>query len=173
MSKRVEEDKILFSRWAKAGSPQALDKLIRMYKDDIYAFVLYLSGCDVNNSYEVTAGIFLDVLRDPGTPTAEPVSVRLFQTAIDRCRSAKPNFFFNPLDMTNATPSKRGTLRIVKQVFDSFSFENRAIMLLRDQAGLTYDEIAAIMQIGPREIKTMTAALKNRFREKIEEKISR
>ena len=48
-------------------------------------------------------------------------------------------------------------------------FDEKVMLLLRDQANLSYGENAAIMRVPLRDIKTMTWQARNHFREKVED----
>ncbi len=60
----IENNKIYVELWRREGSQRALDKLICRYEAEVLSFILYLSGCDWNTAYEITADCYAQTLAE-------------------------------------------------------------------------------------------------------------
>ena len=168
---RLENDRVCLDLWRKEGSSQALNKLIAQYQNRVFSFAIYLSGCDPNTAYEITADSFAEALAEFKPAAKGDLSVSLFKRAIHKCRDAKAVLFFDPMKYVNAQLPKMNILRAAHNALVSLPFDQKAVLLLRDQANLTYGEIAAILNISLQDVKVSTGTVKNLFREKIEEQL--
>ena len=62
MSAHAGDDKTNLDIWRRENNNQALDKLIRRYQDNVFAFILYQSSCDLDEAYEAAANCMSSVL---------------------------------------------------------------------------------------------------------------
>jgi len=168
---RLENDKVCLDLWRKERSPQALNKLISRYQDKLFSFTIYLTGCDPNTAYEITADCFTETLAELKSNSKGDLSALLFKRAIHKCRGTNAALFFDPIQYIRAEESRKMILRAAKNALMSLPFDQRVILLLRDQANLSYGEIASIINISMQDIKIMAGMVKNQFREKIEEQL--
>jgi DNA-directed RNA polymerase specialized sigma24 family protein len=168
---RLENDKVCLDLWQHEGSPQALSKFINRYKGRLFSFVIYLTGCDLNAAYEITADSFAESLAGLNTGAKGELSVLLFKRAIYKCRHTKAVLFFDPMKYINAGESRKNILRAANAALTSLTFDQREVLLLRDQANLSYAEIASILEVSLQDIKVKTGKVKNQYREKIEKQL--
>lgn len=156
MRDRTESDKLCLNLWRDEQSEQALNKLIARYDAKVYALVLYLTGCDENAAYEMTRASFLDTFTKPADEAREGLAETLFATVLAKCRSVKAVTVFDPLKIIRVTEHRLGIIRTAKTALMSLPFDQKALVLLRDQVNLSYDEMAHIFQSSAKEIKLKT-----------------
>lgn len=168
----MDDDKTILTLWRSEKSPRALQRLIERYEGPVFSFVLQLTGCDLNMAYETTAESFAGVLSCPEKVAGVPFSVAVFSAALEECTAVKDALFFDSIELIDAEASKKNGLRTVTKALSSMTFEERALLLLRDLAHLSYIEIAAVMDVDKRDIKSQTMVARNVLREKIEKEIA-
>lgn len=173
MPDRLEEDKACRYLWRKKKDEGSLDRLIDRYETKVFVFVLYLSGCDLNAAYEVTAESFVSALAGPGSSSREGFSVRLFTAALEKSRYLKSVRFFDASKFVKTTPVREKLLHTSKKALEEMSFDDRVIVLLRDQVNLTYEEIGRIRGVSLQKAKVLTGQARNQFRKTIDRLLER
>jgi len=173
MGKRVADDNVNLDLWRNEQNSQALDKLIRRYERNVFSFILYQSTCDWNEAYEATADCLSDAFNSMKSAPGPPLPVVIFRDALDRCRNVKAAPLFNPIQFLNASDVRKKILRPARRALTMLTFEEKAMLLLRDQINLPYEDIARIMDMSLKEIKTRIWQARNNFRDKVDEVINR
>jgi RNA polymerase sigma-70 factor (ECF subfamily) len=147
-------------RGLKNGRPEAFERLVREYGDRIYRFVKRLSG--ERPAEDLTQEVFIRVHRSIETYRPEGrFESWLFAIAnnlcIDHARRRKPEASLSdvdeglaperfaassaePLDRLEEEERKRALLRAVERL----PWEQRQVFLLREEAGLSFREIAEV-----------------------------
>ena len=145
-------------RGLQAGRPEAFERLVRDYGDRIYRFVKRLAG--ERPAEDLTQEVLIRVHRSIGTYRPEGrFESWLFTIAnnlcIDHARRRRPEAPLSDLDADLAperfaAPS-RGPLEAMEEeerrkallhAVDRLPFEQRQVFLLREEAGLSFREIA-------------------------------
>ena len=133
----------------------AFEELYASYGRDVFRFALYLCG-DAARAEDLTSETFLRVWTSP-IPLRLP-TVKAYLLAITRNLVAQEarrgRTAAQPLDenMPGAGSLERQTqarseLAAVRQAVARLPADTREALILRSQAGMSYDEIAAVLQI--------------------------
>jgi RNA polymerase sigma-70 factor (ECF subfamily) len=149
-------------RGLKAGLPAAFERLVREYGDRLYRFALRLVG--ERGAEDLTQEVLLRVFRSIGSyePTGRFDSW-LFtianHLAIDEARRRKPEAPLTEIDeeargdrFASAMPEPSESLeeaerrRALLQAVERLPLDQRQVFLLREEAGLSFKEIAEILQ---------------------------
>jgi len=163
------EDRFLVNRY-KQGSEEAAKSLIDKYQQRIFALVLYLAGNDRDKAYEIAASSFMEAIRSrPFLKDKKSFLIRLVGVAVEKSRNIKIIPSSDDSDFAELPAEKRKLLRIIKTALQALSFNEKAILLLRDQLHLPYRDIAAILQISESNARTLIIHGRVRLRKKIEE----
>lgn len=173
MGNRTETDNMLFDLWRGERSEQALDKLIRRYAQKVYAFVLYLTGSDENTAYTIAAESFMDALAETPEQGGGTVAQRLFARALEKCRGVETVPTFDLIGIVHTTEQRRNILRSAKEALMALAFDPKALLLLRDQVNLSYEEMARMFNGNAYDIKMRTWQARNQFRDKVAELLDR
>jgi RNA polymerase sigma-70 factor (ECF subfamily) len=147
-------------RGLKAGRPEAFERLVRDHGDRIYRFVKRLSG--ERSAEDLTQEVFLRVHRSIGAYRPEGrFESWLFAIAsnlcIDHARRKKPEASLSEMDEDLAPErfasgdreaaelAEEGERRaaLLKAV-ERLPFEQKQVFLLREEAGLSFREIAEL-----------------------------
>ena len=145
-------------RGLQAGRPEAFERLVREYGDRIYRFVKRLAG--ERPAEDLTQEVFLRVHRSVDSYRPEGrFDSWLFTIAnnlcIDHARRRKPEASLGdldgdlaperfaaetrgPLDQMEEDERRRALLKAVERL----PFEQRQVFLLREEAGMSFREIA-------------------------------
>ena len=146
----------------QAGRPEAFERLVREYGDRIYRFVKRLSG--ERSAEDLTQEVFIRVHRSIESYRPEGrFESWLFTIAnnlcIDQARRRKPEASLSdvdeslaperfasdvrePLEALEEEERRRALLKAVERL----PFEQRQVFLLREEAGLSFREIADLMR---------------------------
>jgi DNA-directed RNA polymerase specialized sigma24 family protein len=128
--------------------------LAEQYQQRIFALALYLIGADRDKAYDITVLSFL---------------IRLIRTAIEKSRDVKIIPFSDETDFADFPPEKRNSLLMVKQALQALTFNEKALLLLRDQLHLSYREISDIFRMSKGDTRIQTVRARIHIREKLEE----
>lgn len=139
---------------AREGDPGAFEMLVRRYQRRIYQFALRMTA-SVGDAEDITQEVFLTVWRRLPTIRQEAAFTGwLFRTAANACfnllqrRRPTSELIVDPvadaLDPARAVVSSQ-QLAALTAALGSLTPEQRAVWLLREAHGQSYDEIARIV----------------------------
>lgn len=156
------------------GQPGAFDALFTRYKDYVYRVAFFLTR-NSGDAEEVVQETFIDVLRAlPRYDTAGPARFEtwLYRVAVNRCRSRFRRKRLPSADwdnvgeqidrIVNGHPNhqpEQSTIRREQKAslwraVDALPEAHREVVVLRYQAGLSYEEIAQAMEINIGTVKS-------------------
>lgn len=147
--------------------------LIARYQQSIFALVLYLIGGDQDAAYNICATSFAEALsRSSSLEQEEAFLTRLIDTAIKKTRATKTIPVSDELEFLDVPLAEKGPLRVVLKAFQILDFDEKALLLLRDQLNLSYRNIASSMRISESSAKQKIIQARIQFREKLEETVN-
>lgn len=144
----------------QAGRPEAFERLVREYGDRIYRFMKRLAG--ERSAEDLTQEVFIRVPRSIESLRPEGrFESWLFTIAnnlcIDQARRRKPEASLSDVDESLAperfASTVRGPLEVLEenerrrallQAVERLPFDQRQVFLLREEAGLSFREIAEL-----------------------------
>ena len=166
------DDKHILAR-ARRGELDALEELVRQYEKRVYAVALRSSGSP-EDAADITQEVFLRAWRSIESFRGDSgFSTWLFRITMNLCvdharhKNAQPQTqplvvgeedAERPIPDTAPTPeehlenSELG--RELAAALDEVSEEHRRIVLLRDVSGLSYTEIAEVLEISEGTVKS-------------------
>lgn len=151
------------------GNQEELNYLISYCERKVFALTLYLIGGDRNRAYEIATSAFADAIQK--SSSAKPTDSFLAAVAakvIEKSRVAKAMPSSDEIQLTGIVAQEKGILRIVSQALQSLPFDEKALMLLRDQLNLPYRQMATIFHTDERTIQTRTTQARSQLRKRIE-----
>lgn len=147
--------------------------LAEQYQQRIFTLVLYLIGDDRDKAYDITASSFVEALSTaPSLEDKNAFLVRLIRIAIEKSRDAKIIPFSEETDFADFPPERKNSLLMVKKALQALTFNEKALLLLRDQLHLSYREISAIFRMSEGDARIQTVRARIRIRRKVEEILS-
>ncbi|MFH1867460.1 MAG: sigma factor-like helix-turn-helix DNA-binding protein [Candidatus Omnitrophota bacterium] len=148
----------------------AVKLLIEQYQQRAFALVLYLIGDDRDKAYEITASSFVEAFRSASSfEDKSSFLIRLIRMAIEKSRNAEIIPFSDETDFEDFSPERRNSLLVVKKALGALTFNEKALLLLRDQLRLSYGEIGAIFRVPEGEARTQVVRARVQIRKKVEE----
>ena len=142
---------------------------INRYRKKIYALTYYLAGNDKNKAYEITAASFVEgFIRTSYVNNEEAFLVKLVQSAIEKSRQAKGIPSLEEPSFINIPPVKRKILLILMEVLQGLPFEEKILLLLRDQFHLSYQNIASTLKISQSDVRSQITQARIEIRKKVE-----
>jgi RNA polymerase sigma-70 factor (ECF subfamily) len=156
------------------GQPAAFEALFERYKDYVYRVAFFITR-NSGDAEEVLQETFIDVLRAlPRYDTAGPARFEtwLYRVTVNRCRSRfrrkrPPSADWDDVVVQierivnghpNHNPERATVGREQKtalwQAVDALPEAHREVIILRYQAGLSYDEIAQALDINLGTVKS-------------------
>jgi DNA-directed RNA polymerase specialized sigma24 family protein len=146
----------------------AVGLLVSRYEAPAFGFVLSLLGCGRNDARELTVAGVADAVRALQDGAAAGSFWRiLLPGLLERCRRSvlRPVAGF-PEGMT-AAPEKRALLRLIRQGLLAMPFEARALLLLRDQLHLAYEDIGAAAGSDAKQVRAGVTAARAQLRDQL------
>lgn len=151
---RRDNEAVWLDRWSK-GDEGALKTLVARGQKQVYSTVLDLTGADPNTVYEIVVESAVETLQKISKAKG-PFLLTLLRLVVGKCRTVKTASFLDPSRFSSVSPQRAGSLRITKEAFNDLSFDNRALLLLRDRLHLAYEDIASILGHSASEVKIQT-----------------
>ena len=155
------------------GQGHALAALVERHQQRVFALASCLAGCDRDTAYQITVESFVEVLRVEAAVGDPPLFHRLLARVIEHSRAAASSPVFESPRVPGLSPQQQELLRLVRQSLLAMPFESRVPLLLRDQLGLPYEEIAVLVGRTPQQAKTDTLAARRQLREQLRETLDR
>ena len=165
-----DSDAVLLSRWARKDE-SALKSLVDRHQKSAFAAAFYWVSGNRNAAYDITVSAFIDVLN--GVPSAQALEGKsllplILRDILGKCRAVK-SAAAPPMDMAAEDVGQNQSLKIMQNALFALAFEDRTLLLLRDQAHLSYEDIAQIMGLSVKDAKFRMLHARNQFRDKITE----
>ena len=168
----IDEDALL--ERCKRGDERALKLLIDRYQQPIFGLVSCLVPCNRDTAYALTLSSFVDGIRAcESSQTTGSCLQTLLRVVVKQARDVQLTPLFEDPHLPHLPPEKRQLLRIVKQAILALRFEARLFILLRDQLGLRYEDIASIMGLSVKRARAETTQARVLLREKTREAMGR
>ena len=167
-------DEAVLLEGCRKGEEQALKRLIDRYRQHVFGLVLYLGACDRNRAYELTVASFVEAIHAIQASGNTRAFLRtLLPTVIEKARDLKPSPTFEAPNVPGLPPEQQQLLRVVKQALLALPFEARLLLLLRDQMGLRYEDIASIVGSSTKEVRSNMIRARAQLRDKTKEMLDR
>lgn len=154
------------------GSSQELhpNLLIERYLQRIFGLVIYLVWGNLDHAYDITVSSFIEAFcLTPSLEKEEVFLTNLANAAIEKCRNTKVIPSYDESDFIDLPHYKKAALLITKQAFDELAFDSKALLLLRDQLHLAYQDIAGVFNSSESEVKIKTTHARIKLRDGIKE----
>ena len=150
-------------------NPEELKYLISHYEQKVFVLALYLIGGDRNKTYEVASSSFAETIQKSSSlkPT-DPFLAAVAAKVIEKSRAIKAMPSSDEIHWIGVADQEKGILRIVSQALQALPFDEKALVLLRDQLNLSYKDIAMIFHSDEKNIQTQTIQARGQLRKKIE-----
>lgn len=150
---------------------KSVKEAVEVWKQEAFAVAYYLLGNDCDRAYDAVAQSFAGVLRgaDAGAPD---LPARLFGALVARCRGARVIPSSDEYGLEELAVARRRSLLMVRQALQSLPFDERVLLLLRDQARLPYATIAAVMRMESHQAKARTFQARGLLRDRIAEMLN-
>ena len=154
------------------GSSQELHLklLIEHHLQKIFGLVIYLVWGNSDRAYDITVSSFIEAFfLTPSLEKEEVFLANLTGAAIEKCRNTKVIPSFEESDFIDLPPHKKAALLITKQAFDELAFDEKALLLLRDQLHFAYRDIAGVFNSSESEVKIKITHARIKLRDGIKE----
>ena len=161
---------------ARAGDHDAFEQLVQQYERKVYITAHRLMGIDAD-AMDASQEVFIRVYRFLDTFNAESsFSTWLYRITINVCKDMLPleledeenGTFVNEISDSTYDPVEiyeRAELRqVIRTGIDALPETYKQIILLRDIAGLSYEEIADTLQIEIGTVKSRLSRARERLR---------
>ena len=131
--------------------------LVERSQKPVFGFVLCLSCAGRQEAFELAVDSLTSALRSFSlVPAASEFLRALFKTAIQKCRD-----FPAP---TGPDLSGEQMSRLIKKAMFSLSFEQKCLLLLRDQQHFTYEDMAVILDKDLKEVRSQVLVARDTLR---------
>lgn len=148
---------------------ETLKLVINRYLRKIFALVFYLIGNDSDKTYQITASSYVAVFMSIWSLNDEnALFIKLAQEAIEQSRNVKIIPSSKEPPFRNIPPERKKTLHILSGALQALPFDERALLLLRDQIHLSYPNIASILGISQHNVRSQISHARTQIRKKIE-----
>jgi RNA polymerase sigma factor (sigma-70 family) len=152
-------------------SKKTYQQLISQYSDRIYTY-LAKNMKDKSMAEDLTQDCFLKLWNNRLFLNEPVAKTWLFKTAYNSMlnylrKNKRLSFDTDSLDRDNqiSNPYFPDTQDLLNHIFEQLTTEEKTIILLRDQEGYTYEEIAKIMDISDSGVKTKLFRARQKFKQ--------
>lgn len=162
------EEEFLIARCIQF-EPEAVKAVAGRYGRAVYGFLFSCLGSSTR-ARRMLANVFIEALRQ-ATPFEEkmPFFFKVLSLSIPKVWSALSKERFS-LDLDAIPESKRkARLIFILEALSRISFEDKILILLRDQLELTHEEMAAVVSMTPKEVETVLNKARLGFRSELEQ----
>ncbi len=175
-------------RRCREGDPAAFNVLVEAYQDTVFSVCLRMLG-SAHSAEDVTQETFLGAFRNVEHCRSDAFRPWLLRIAVNACtdelrrRSRHPQLSLDdasdddsPLDLPDPSESpeeaaERGELaRHIQWGLLSLPLDQRAVVVLRDVQGFSYEEIAETLRLSPGTVKSRLSRGRARLRERLLQK---
>lgn len=152
---------------------KVLNLLIECYQKKIFALVLYLCGGDRDKACDIATSSFVDVWDwAPEAGEDNVFFIKLATAAIKKSQDIKAGSSFDQSGFEGILPEKRRSLFTTRQALLLLSFDEKVLLLLRDQLHLSYKDIAVILQKSQAATRSETVKAQVDLRKKVKKILS-
>lgn len=161
--------KFYFTSNILQANEERLRFLVSLYQQKVFAFVLYLSGCNRDQAYDLTASSFAEVFSVYSDLWENETFLgKVLKIAVLKCRSIGVIPSLNNSDFETFKTQEKESLQRVQIALQKLPFNSKVLILLRDQLNLSYKMISGILKISDRHAKAQTAYSRLLLRRKLE-----
>ena len=171
---------------ASSGDKRAFEELFKLYEQKIYNLTLRWTG-DPNDALDASQEIFLRVYKYlPGFKKQSSFSTWIYRIAVNVCHDfyvSSNNEIISidddDTDYQNFIPDiryspenefeRRMVREALKEGILSLDEKQKAIIIMRDIEGLSYEKIAEILDINSGTVKSRIARAREKLRRKLVE----
>jgi DNA-directed RNA polymerase specialized sigma24 family protein len=147
-----------------------LKLLIERHLQKIFGLVIHLVWGNSNGAYDITVSGFVEALcLTLPFEKDEVFLAKLAGIAIEKCRNTKAIPSSEESDFIDLPCHKKAALLITKEVFYNLPFDDKALLLLRDQLHFAYRDIANIFNSSESEVKIRITHIRIKLRDGIKE----
>lgn len=157
------EDELLLDRCLKKD-PGALRELVTVHGESLYGFVRSALGRRAVLTHPFLTQCFADLLRDSNAfNLTEPIRVKLAKSFLVQIqKQLKQKHSEGPL------PGLNRRLSVLFTCLSQLSWDDRVVILLRDQLGFSLDEMQAVLSKTEQETRLQIQEARIRFREQLQ-----
>ena len=149
---------------------EVVNLLIQRYQQRIFALVLYLVGNDRDKVYDIAVSSFVEAFRTTVFPgECNTFLRRISSVAVEKSRDVKIIASSDEPDFTDLPKERRNSLFMLKKALQALPFDERAVLLLRDQLRISYEDISVVFRISERDARLQTTQARAHLRKKIAE----
>ena len=172
-------------RRAVSGSAEAVEELVRRHRRPIYNLALRMVGPD--EAADILQETFLEMVRSLDRFRGE-ASIRswLYRVAANRCldllrrRKRRPSFSLEDLLESGGDralgnpdnipdPDRIGERQSIEKALNELPTLQRAVVILRDVQGLSYEEIARALDVPAGTVKSRLARARSHLADRLRE----
>ena len=144
--------------------------LVERTQKPLFGFVLNLSSSGREKAFEMAVSSFTGALRSlAAAPSDADFLKALYRRAIEECRNISAPTGPDLSGLDALPPPKKEEMRLLKKAMFSLPFEQRCLLLLRDQQHFGYDDIAAVLGEPPREVRSEVFGARDALRDKMKQ----
>lgn len=184
----VDEDLVLVERF-KDGDMSAFDQLVRKYQKSVLNLVYRFTG-DSNRAEDLAQEVFVRIFRALGGFEAKAkFFTYLYKVTLNLCLKerereqrrrtysldenvhedeSRTREIEDPLGSAEAEVERRDTARIVREAVMSLPEEQRTAVILHRYQGLSYEEMAEVLEISLPAVKSRLHRAKLSLRDRLE-----
>lgn len=148
---------------------ETLKTVVNRYLAKVYPLVFYLIGNNSDRAYQVTASSYVEAFMAVRTLDDENAFlITLFKQAIEQSRTAGAMPVTKDPPFKDVPPERVKILQILSKSLQELSFDEKALLLLRDQIHLSYQNIAGILGISQSNVRSRINQARMAIRKKVE-----
>lgn len=165
----AQGETLLLEAWER-GDEIALKSLIERYRRIVFNLMLYLGGGGRNAAFNLSVACFSETLNSlKGAGSDGRFFHALVRDALRRCEAEPVTPAFDLASVVTLPPEKREPLRIIQEALFALSFQNKTLLLLRDQFNLSYEDISAILDVPAKDARSAVLLARVQLRDKVQE----
>jgi len=169
ISLRLTRDYYQGRQMLETEDDQTLKLVINRYLGKIFPLVFYLTGNNSDKSYEITTSSYVETFMTIRSLNDEHAFlIRLVKEAIFQCQNAKMIPSTKEPPFKDVLPLRIKMLQILSKALQELPFNEKALLLLRDQLHLSYKNIASVLSVSQSDARSHINRARIEIRKKVE-----
>lgn len=185
MPTREQDDELALVERHRQGDPSAFEEIFTRYQGMVYNLALRMSG-NREEAADLSQDVFLRVYRHVGRfKGRSTLKTWIYRVALNCCRSRRARRWpltqelpeaeaLEELQERRSTPERdalaRDAGRLVGRALEQLPSPYREAVVLRDIEGLSYTEIADILEVRIGTVRSRIARGRERLRQLVEDR---
>lgn len=150
-----------------------LNPLISRHLRPLFGFVLSFSPYSREQAFRISVAAFSKTLSEPGLSSERQFEERLFRHVLSECDGTPATGAPGLSAFGEMHAAQRQSLAMVREALVALPANDKALLLLRDQCHLPFEQIGAVLGMDARHARANCLAAREKLRAGVQQMLSK